>query len=515
MQGPVFERHGYDAATTVGCSLHDVIPASSWDRLGHHWGAALTGQSHTVDSESSDGHRDYWLHFSPLQTKAGVVGAILIAQDISDRTLGREEMAHRLTQQAAVSSLGTLALQGRNLSELFDAAARVLHGALASDVVMVLETSEDGDISVRASAGEAPPQPPEPSPHVRRKIGDMRAAGADAAHDRARRDHGARPRARGRGHGQPGGRARRGGSHRVRGARRLQPPQRGLLRGRPRLRRVDRERADGHGRAGSRRDRARQRAGARDASRGAAQRRAAARADRQLGHRLRDRLAHALGEPAGDARDGRLRVLGQHLLRAHPSRGPQADAGAHGHLARGQRDERAPRPAARRPRADVRLGLPLDPRRGRHARRAARHGQGRHGGPARRGGPQPLRGALPPGLRQRADRDVARRPADHALRARQRRLLHDGRQAAGGAAQALAGRHQPSRGPARHRQEPAAAHERRRGAARHREALPAPRRHRGLGVGEHHAGARAATARSTCCSGRWWTSPSARRARRR
>ena len=116
MQGPVFERHGYDAATTVGCSLHDVMPASSWDRLGHHWGAALTGQSHTVDSESSDGHRDYWLHFSPLQTKAGVVGAILIAQDISDRTLGREEMAHRLTQQAAVSSLGTLALQGRNLS---------------------------------------------------------------------------------------------------------------------------------------------------------------------------------------------------------------------------------------------------------------------------------------------------------------------------------------------------------------------------------------------------------------
>ena len=95
------------------------------------------------------------------------------------------------------------------------------------------------------------------------------------------------------------------GADRVRGARRLQPPQRGLLRGRPRLRRVDRERADGHGGAGARRDRARQRAGARDASRGAAQRRAAAGADRQLGQRLRDRHAHALGEPARDARDGR------------------------------------------------------------------------------------------------------------------------------------------------------------------------------------------------------------------
>ena len=141
MQGPVFEHHGYDPSTTVGRNLHDVMPASSWDRLGRHWGAALTGVSHTVDSESADGHRDYWLHFSPLQTKAGVVGAILIAQDISDRVLGREEMAHRLTQQAAVSSLGSLALQGKNLPELFEAAARVLHGALASDVVMVLETS--------------------------------------------------------------------------------------------------------------------------------------------------------------------------------------------------------------------------------------------------------------------------------------------------------------------------------------------------------------------------------------
>jgi PAS domain S-box-containing protein len=115
MEGPVFQRHGYDPATTIGHSLHDVIPPSSWDRLGQHWGAALRGESHTVDDESADGHRDYWLHFSPLRTKAGVVGAILIAQDISERVLGREEMAHRLTQQAAVSSLGTLALQGRNL----------------------------------------------------------------------------------------------------------------------------------------------------------------------------------------------------------------------------------------------------------------------------------------------------------------------------------------------------------------------------------------------------------------
>ncbi|MEA2245557.1 MAG: hypothetical protein QOH46_86 [Solirubrobacteraceae bacterium] len=110
MEGPVFERHGYDSAQTVGTNLHDVSPASSWERLGRHWRAALEGESHTVDSESADGHHDYWLHFSPLRTTAGVVGAILVAQDISARTLGREEMAHRLSLHAAVSALGSLAL---------------------------------------------------------------------------------------------------------------------------------------------------------------------------------------------------------------------------------------------------------------------------------------------------------------------------------------------------------------------------------------------------------------------
>jgi PAS domain S-box-containing protein len=177
MQGPVFARHGYDPADTVGRDLHDVIPATAWKRLGRHWRAALTGESHTVDSESADGHSDYWLHFSPLRTSTGVAGAIMVAQDLTDRVLGREQMARRLNQQGAVSSLGSLALRGQDLSELFDAAAVVLHEALACDVVMVLETSAAGGVSIRANEGEAPPQPPEPSPHLRRSIGEMRAAG--------------------------------------------------------------------------------------------------------------------------------------------------------------------------------------------------------------------------------------------------------------------------------------------------------------------------------------------------
>ena len=132
-----------------------MIPASAWARLGGHWGAALAGEartSSTRDRPTASG--DYWLHFAPLRTQAGLVGAIMVAQDITDRVLGREDARHRLTQQAAVSALGSLALRGRPLAELFDEAARVLHETLASDMIMVLETTADGGITVRASAGE-------------------------------------------------------------------------------------------------------------------------------------------------------------------------------------------------------------------------------------------------------------------------------------------------------------------------------------------------------------------------
>ena len=176
MRGAVYERHGIDASLAVGRDLPDVIPASSWARVGEHWRAALAGERRTLDSESAD-EGNYWLHFAPLRTKAGVVGAIMIAQDITERVRVHEHADRRLVQHAAVSALGSLALRVKTLPGLFETAARVLHEALGSDIVMVLETTEDGSISIRASVGEDPPQPPEPSPHLRQSIGQVREAG--------------------------------------------------------------------------------------------------------------------------------------------------------------------------------------------------------------------------------------------------------------------------------------------------------------------------------------------------
>ena len=118
MNGGAYARHGYDASTVVGRDLRDVLSGLAWSKLGDHWLAALAGEACTLDPASTDAQREYGLHFAPVRTTAGVVGAIMIAQDITELVRGREQLRHRLTQQAAVSAFGSLAIQGRPVAEL-------------------------------------------------------------------------------------------------------------------------------------------------------------------------------------------------------------------------------------------------------------------------------------------------------------------------------------------------------------------------------------------------------------
>ena len=179
LEGDVYARHGYDVTGLAGRDVRDVIPASAWSRLGEHWIAALAGEPCTLDWASADERRDYWLHFAPLRTKAGeLIGAISVAQDITERVRARERVEHRLTQQAAVSALGSLALGSIPIDELLEQAARALHVGLGADIALVLEHREDEGFALRASAGEAPPQAPETaSAALRRSAGLLRDAG--------------------------------------------------------------------------------------------------------------------------------------------------------------------------------------------------------------------------------------------------------------------------------------------------------------------------------------------------
>jgi PAS domain S-box-containing protein len=179
MEGDVYARRGYGVEPLVGRGVRDVIPASAWSAFGEHWIAAVAGEPRTLDWASVDERRDYWLHFAPLRTKAGeLVGAISVAQDITERVRARERVEHRLTQQAAVSALGSLALGSISFDDLLGQAARVLHERLGADMVLVFEHREEGGLAVRASAGEAPPTAPDGvSAELRRSVRLLRGEG--------------------------------------------------------------------------------------------------------------------------------------------------------------------------------------------------------------------------------------------------------------------------------------------------------------------------------------------------
>ena len=240
VEGGVYARHGYDTKTFVGRDIREVIPAAAWSRLGELWIGALAGEPSELDWESVDTKREYWLHFVPLRTRADqVVGALGLAQDITERVRARAQVLHRLTLQGAVSSLGSMALGSVALDDLLPLAARVVHDGLGTDLIVVLEHTAEGAV-VRASAGEAdPPSPDELRfdggetflSHDLRSEARFQAPGLEAA---GMRSLIAAP----IGSGATG--------VRIRG--RVQPAAGGLRRGRQGVRGVDRERADVRGR---------------------------------------------------------------------------------------------------------------------------------------------------------------------------------------------------------------------------------------------------------------------------
>jgi hypothetical protein len=161
-----------DARTSVGCDIREVLSSATWSNLGRHWEAALAGEGRTLDRASLDGRRARCLHYAPLRARdEKVVGAIMVAQDISERA----ELEMRLRQQAMVRELGSWALDGVALSTLLDDAAVLLWAGLDADLTFVLEYSPDGDAVVHARAGTASFElPTPPARHVLDVLRDAR-----------------------------------------------------------------------------------------------------------------------------------------------------------------------------------------------------------------------------------------------------------------------------------------------------------------------------------------------------
>jgi PAS domain S-box-containing protein len=161
-QGDVFARHGHDVRAIPGRDVADVLPAEVWQRSRVLWEGALAGRAiHTDWRSATGGGQDYWTHFVPVVTTDGqVVGAMMVAQEISERVNAQRALERHVAQQAAVSRLGSMALAGAGLQEVLDAAVTALIEVLGADIGNVVEDLPGAAMRLRAISGEGlPPLP--------------------------------------------------------------------------------------------------------------------------------------------------------------------------------------------------------------------------------------------------------------------------------------------------------------------------------------------------------------------
>ena len=116
----------------------------------------------TLDWASLDGTSDYWVRFSPLCTPDGeVVGAVMIAQDITERWQAHRKLERQAVQQAAIAELGSLALLATPTEDLMQEARESLKETLHADVAAVLPYTGAGGLEIRAASGETAIAPPD------------------------------------------------------------------------------------------------------------------------------------------------------------------------------------------------------------------------------------------------------------------------------------------------------------------------------------------------------------------
>lgn len=161
MTGDVYARHDINADAAIGRLVCDVFAPQAWTVAKPAWTGALTGTAATLDWASRDGTADYWLHFAPIQTHDGaIIGTTLIAQDVTERTRGRQQFERQAIQQTAIATLGKMALHGVPPDELMQEAAAIVKATLGADIAAVLPYLETGGLDVRGVSGDGTPFPP-------------------------------------------------------------------------------------------------------------------------------------------------------------------------------------------------------------------------------------------------------------------------------------------------------------------------------------------------------------------
>ncbi|MGZ6644989.1 MAG: EAL domain-containing protein [Solirubrobacteraceae bacterium] len=135
----VLERHGYTTERLRGRALSEALPTVTADLVAGCRAALGGGDWHGSITARTDDSR-FWVQASPLKGRRGdVVGAMLVAQDMTPSASERSQLERRIAQQEAVAQLGIRAAEGPALRDLQQAAAEFCRDAMGADLTSVIE----------------------------------------------------------------------------------------------------------------------------------------------------------------------------------------------------------------------------------------------------------------------------------------------------------------------------------------------------------------------------------------
>ena len=175
VEGRVFGWQQSPAPALLGRHLKECLPVAAWEQLRPHWEAALLGASRTIDWTAPDGGRSYWVRFAPVFLPGADIasGALMVAQDVTEKITAQRDLERRVLQQQAVTRLGTMVLHGLAFADVATAAAAVLESTLGATTTAVLEEVPGEGLRLQAVAGEEMPPPPPAQPGQPPRIFDF------------------------------------------------------------------------------------------------------------------------------------------------------------------------------------------------------------------------------------------------------------------------------------------------------------------------------------------------------
>jgi diguanylate cyclase (GGDEF)-like protein/PAS domain S-box-containing protein len=133
--------------------LHADVPGDIVDLSVEHYSAALRGERRTFEFDS-DG-MTFAVHAVPVRAEDGSVeSALVVASDITERTMATRRLAHHLEQHNALAELSRFALDTHNVNMLMTVAVACATTTLGVEVAGVLELDADGEtLTLVASVG--------------------------------------------------------------------------------------------------------------------------------------------------------------------------------------------------------------------------------------------------------------------------------------------------------------------------------------------------------------------------